>query len=151
MEELSELLLHLLSLGQQLFQGKSPPWRSQFQVDKLLNTTCLIYHPGPTEEKEKEEKIYKTTVEHTDATWITLLIQDQQGGLQLRNQKGNWINANPVENGIIVNTGNVLSQESGGFFKAVCHRVIRTQQSASQTRFSIPFFYNKIGSQTGGC
>jgi len=147
MENLSELILHLLALGQQFFlQSSLPPkWRKQFTINRVLNLMCLVYHPGPRIQD------FLTTAQHTDATWITLLVQNKLGGLQLKNQEGKWINASPVENGIIVNTGNVLFKQSDEFFKAVCHRVIRTKTSSRTTRMSMPFFYNLEGSQTGGC
>jgi len=149
MENLSELVLHLLALGQQFFLSSSEPpeWRKQFTKNRHLNLMCLVYHPGPL----VEGSLFKTTLEHTDATWVTLLAQDKSGGLQLKNQEGTWVNAAPIESGILVNTGNVLFKQSDEFFKAVCHRVIRTETSSRSTRISMPFFYNLKGSNTGGC
>lgn len=44
---------------------------------------------------------------HTDFGTITLLVQDQVGGLKVQRTDGTWIDVEPTENSIIVNVGDV--------------------------------------------
>lgn len=130
-----------------MISKESPSWRQIFKTNAYLAVRGLVYHPGPITDNEK----FLTTAQHSDATWITLLVEDDVGGLEIR-KDDYWMKVPYVEGGIIVNTGNVLASESGGanpFFKAVRHRVVRV--SDSKTRFSMPFFYDREGSKTGGC
>ena len=77
---------------------------------------------------------------------VTLLTVDSTGGLQVGRQDG-WMDVEP--GGILASTGNVLAKASKNFFPAVCHRVVRVNDTA--TRFSMPFFWDQVGSKTGGC
>jgi isopenicillin N synthase-like dioxygenase len=110
----------------------------------------LIYRPGP------EGTV--TTSKHTDATWLTLLVQDSTGGLHVRrnDRTAEWQAVAPLEGAVLVNTGNVLEQETRSapgvsFFPSVCHYVKRVKGAASATRISLPFFYDREGGRTGGC
>ena len=50
---------------------------------------------------------------HTDFGVITLLVQDQVGGLKVRNRDGVWLFVEPVENSIVVNVGDVSDDSFG--------------------------------------
>ncbi len=75
---------------------------------------------------------------HTDAGVLTVLLQDDVGGLQvLRN--GLWHDVAPVEGAFVINTGDMLQVWSNDRYRAALHRV----QAMSQVdRYSIPFFFN---------
>ena len=76
---------------------------------------------------------------HTDYGFITLLAQDDVGGLEVRNKQGNWISAPPVPGSFVMNVGDMLSHWSGGLFASTPHRVIN---SSGKERYSQPFFYD---------
>eukprot|EP01119_Soliformovum_irregulare_P013663 TRINITY_DN3664_c0_g3_i2.p1 TRINITY_DN3664_c0_g3~~TRINITY_DN3664_c0_g3_i2.p1 ORF type:complete len:242 (+),score=75.79 TRINITY_DN3664_c0_g3_i2:3-728(+) len=42
---------------------------------------------------------------HTDYGFLTLLIQDQVGGLEVMNREGEWVKAHPISDAIVVNMG----------------------------------------------
>ena len=68
---------------------------------------------------------------------LTILFQDNLGGLQVQNKSGSWIEAPPVENSFVCNIGDMLSYWKVGRLASTIHRVInRTEQA----RFSIPIF-----------
>ncbi|KAJ3096991.1 hypothetical protein HDU97_005352 [Phlyctochytrium planicorne] len=120
---LSELLVHLLALGQCLRQKSTPAWAHSFKQKRLLGMRCLVYQPGPAPNNGKP---IVTTAHHRDATYVTLLIASHPG-LQIKTRANNWIDV-PVRrnnNAILVNTGRALEMRSDGFYPAVCHRVIR--------------------------
>lgn len=67
--------------------------------------------------------------EHSDWGTITLLIQDMVGGLEVKTLEGQWLDATPVENAILLNSGQLLEYWTGGRFHAAMHRVrIKSKQ-----------------------
>ncbi|KAL3933896.1 MAG: hypothetical protein SGPRY_000082 [Prymnesium sp.] len=76
--------------------------------------------------------------EHTDSGFLTLLLQDDVGGLQAFSQ-GEWIDVPPAGLGVLVcNLGEVAQLVSSGYLLATPHRVLSSQSS----RLSVPFFFN---------
>jgi len=75
---------------------------------------------------------------HTDSGFLTLLLQDDSGGLEAFTQ-GEWIEVVPLGADVLVcNLGEVCQMMSGGYLLATPHRV----RSTPKPRLSIPFFYN---------
>ncbi|KAH0714577.1 hypothetical protein KY284_007482 [Solanum tuberosum] len=61
---------------------------------------------------------------HTDAGGVILLFQDDQvDGLQIL-KDGEWINVQPIQNAIVINTGDQIEVLSNGKYKSVWHRVL---------------------------
>jgi isopenicillin N synthase-like dioxygenase len=74
---------------------------------------------------------------HTDSGFLTILAQDDVGGLQARSSNGSWTDVAPIAETLVVNFGQVLEQWSAGRIRATEHRVL----GAGSDRYSIPFFY----------
>jgi isopenicillin N synthase-like dioxygenase len=74
--------------------------------------------------------------EHTDYGLLTLLVQDDRGGLEVKTREG-WIAAPPLPGTIVCNLGDMLDRLTGGRFRSTPHRV-RNVSGAS--RYSWPFF-----------
>lgn len=74
---------------------------------------------------------------HTDSGFLTLLAQDDVGGLQARVRDARWMDVPPIRDTLVVNFGQVLEQWSAGRFRATEHRVL----GQAIERYSIPFFY----------
>jgi isopenicillin N synthase-like dioxygenase len=75
---------------------------------------------------------------HTDYGCITLLYQDQTGGLQVQGVDGKWVDAPPVEGSFVVNIGDLMQRWTNDRYKSTAHRV--TSPTTDVTRFSMPFF-----------
>jgi isopenicillin N synthase-like dioxygenase len=75
---------------------------------------------------------------HTDAGALTVLLQDEVGGLQVH-QKGCWHDIPPLEGAFVINTGDMMQVWSNDTYLAATHRVLAMQ---SCDRYSIPFFFN---------
>ncbi|KAK9714909.1 hypothetical protein RND81_06G130100 [Saponaria officinalis] len=73
---------------------------------------------------------------HTDSDFITILYQDQVGGLQLV-KDGKWIQVMPNPHALIVNIGDLLQAWSNGVYKSVEHRVVANKKVE---RLSIAYF-----------
>jgi isopenicillin N synthase-like dioxygenase len=75
---------------------------------------------------------------HVDFSWITLLLQDDTGGLEVRTRDGEWLPIEPTPGTLVVNIGEILEFATRGYYAATPHRVV----SGSRSRISIPFFLN---------
>jgi len=95
----------------------------------------LRYPPGKL--KAEKNKVEIGVGEHTDAGCLVLLLQDEVGGLQVKNCDGEWIDAPPMEGAYVVNIGEMLQRWSNNYFLATPHRVINT---SARVRYSAPFF-----------
>lgn len=60
---------------------------------------------------------------HSDHGLLTLIIQNQVGGLQVQHQ-GKWIQVNALPNSLLVNTGDHLEIFSNGKYKSNVHKVV---------------------------
>lgn len=75
--------------------------------------------------------------EHTDYGFLTILGQDDVGGLQVKNREGKWISAPPIEDTFVVNIGDFVQTYSNGKYISTFHRVINT---SGKERYSYPLF-----------
>lgn len=76
--------------------------------------------------------------EHTDYGLLTILLQDANGGLQVKS-KGEWIEAPPVGNSFICNIGDMLEKMTGGLYRSTPHRVLN---KSGNDRLSFPLFFD---------
>ena len=76
--------------------------------------------------------------EHTDAGALTLLLQDEQPGLEVLHD-GVWHLVEPRSDALVVNIGDIVQVWSNDRYRAALHRGL---VSADAERFSAPFFFN---------
>ena len=76
---------------------------------------------------------------HTDFGALTLLVQDDVGGLQVQTPDGLWFNAPKVEDIFAVNIGDMLNRITNGLLKSTPHPVINR---SGKERYSCPFFFD---------
>lgn len=77
---------------------------------------------------------------HKDAGVLTLLWIDGSAGLQVEKGDGEWIDVPPLQNGFVVNIGEMLEYATQGYLKATSHRV--TLNEGTGDRISVPYFFN---------
>ena len=76
--------------------------------------------------------------EHTDYGLLTILKQDDAGGLEVKS-KGEWIAAPPIPGSFICNIGDMLDRMTAGVYRSTPHRV---HNVATRDRLSFPFFFD---------
>ncbi|KAK9157559.1 hypothetical protein Scep_004133 [Stephania cephalantha] len=84
---------------------------------------------------------------HSDISNLTLLLQDDIGGLYVRahctDANGsivqNWVHIPPISGALVINVGDALQIMSNGRYKSVEHRVVA---NGSKDRLSVPIFVN---------
>ncbi|KAI9890254.1 MAG: hypothetical protein M1814_004289 [Vezdaea aestivalis] len=134
MQQLSERLLDLLARA----LGSQGHFSSYMQDS--LSTLRLLHYP-PSQEKQQE----LICTPHTDSGLLTLLRQDNTGGLEVFTQEQEWVQAPYVPGSIVVNIGDLMARISGGRWVATMHRVRRVEKQthlrSGLGRFSVPFFF----------
>ena len=75
---------------------------------------------------------------HSDAGALTVLLQDDVGGLQVETGAG-WVDVTPIDGALVVNVGDMMQIWSNDRYQAAVHRV---RSMAGRPRYSIPFFFN---------
>ncbi len=76
--------------------------------------------------------------EHTDYGLLTLLAQDDAGGLQVKAPQG-WLEAPPLPGTLVCNIGDMLDRLTGGLYRSTPHRAKNT---SGRGRLSFPFFFD---------
>ncbi|CAD7695450.1 unnamed protein product [Ostreobium quekettii] len=75
---------------------------------------------------------------HKDVGMLTLLLQDDVGGLQVEHG-GEWVDIPPIEGAYVVNVGDMMQVFSNDAICSPVHRVVPPREGS---RYSAPFFYN---------
>lgn len=141
-ETMLEYMAALTQLGHTLMSGlalslslEESYFTDRYTADPL--TLFRIFHYPPVPEKASKDPQWGVG-EHTDYGVLTILKQDDIGGLQVKS-KSRWIAAPPVPNSFVCNIGDMLDRMTGGLYRSTPHRV---QNVSGRSRLSFPFFFD---------
>ncbi len=104
---------------------------------KRLQRTQIIYYPPHPPQAEADQF---GLAPHTDFGCITLLWQDDSGGLEvLERSSKTWIPAPPIPGTLVINVGDLLGRWTNDRYASTPHRVVNR---SGHERFSIATFYD---------
>jgi isopenicillin N synthase-like dioxygenase len=105
-----------------------PAFRGAIAIQRLL-----YYPPHPGE----FDGTLHGAAPHTDYGNLTLLAQDDAGGLELQMRDGTWIDVEPTPGAFVCNIGDCLMRWSNDVYVSNLHRVVNR---SGRPRYSIAFF-----------
>lgn len=129
-------LAHTVMRGIALSLGlEASYFADRYTADPLILFRIFNYPPNPF--VHSNEQLWSVG-EHTDYGLLTILKQDDCGGLQIRSNH-RWIDAPPIPNTFVCNIGDMLDRMTGGLYRSTPHRV---RNLANRDRLSFPFFFD---------
>jgi len=132
MRALGDLLLGLIARS----LDQPDDWFKPYFKSNGGNLRMIKYPPQPSAAEFNQ----LGAGAHTDWGGVTILAQDEIGGLEVRNVAGEWIQAKPVANSFIINVGDLMARWTNGLYNSNFHRV--RNNDTVRDRYSIPFFYD---------
>ena len=141
---LTEYLRALESVGRHLVRaisiglGLGPDTLTNHWFRDPVILLRLFHYPPPDPGPPDHGAPNHGVGEHTDYGFLTMLWQDQQGGLEVRTNAG-WVPVPPEPEVFVCNIGDMLERLTAGRYRSTPHRV-RSPQDGE--RISIPFFFD---------
>ncbi|MEZ5041616.1 MAG: 2-oxoglutarate and iron-dependent oxygenase domain-containing protein [Saprospiraceae bacterium] len=127
---------HTLMKGIALSLGLDQSYFAEKYTTDPLTLFRIFNYPYRPQAEATEERW--GVGEHTDYGVLTILKQDDAGGLQVKSQ-AQWIAAPPIPNSFVCNIGDMLDRMTGGLYRSTPHRVLNTSK---RDRLSFPFFFD---------
>jgi len=106
------------------------------QVFKNLGAVAILNYYPPFDHSVVKRTQWSFSP-HTDYGGFTLLLQDNLGGLQVRNSAGEWIDIPPIPGTLVVNIGDLFATWTNDLYTSNLHRALNVSDRA---RVSFPFF-----------
>ena len=135
MERLARRLMGLFALA----LGLPSDAFAGFMHDPTCTTRLLHYPPQPVAAAPGQIGCGA----HTDWGALTLLAQDDAGGLQVQRADGRWLDVEPMPQALVVNTGDMMQRWTNDRWRSTMHRVIN--QRSGRDRWSIAYFFDLDG------
>ncbi len=132
MNALSLRLMQLLALSLDLPED----YFDASCADPMVTLRMVRYPPHP---ENADERTFGAGA-HTDWGAVTVLAQDNLGGLEVQMPDNSWVPATPIPGTFVVNLGDMVPRWTNGLYHSNPHRV-RNLHSGGAPRYSIPFFY----------
>jgi isopenicillin N synthase-like dioxygenase len=104
-------------------------------ADPLVTLRLLRY---AQETSKPDEGVYACGA-HSDYGILTLLLTDENAGLQILTKDKEWIDVPPKPFAFVINLGDMLERWTNGLFRSTVHRVLT---NGDAERYSLPCFYD---------
>ena len=111
---------------------------SEMIANSRLNLMRIIHYP-PLESDIPDGAIRASA--HGDINLITVLPASSQAGLQLLRESGDWMDIKCDPGWLVINSGDMLNECSGGYYPSTIHRVLNPKgESTKLPRYTMPVF-----------
>ncbi|KAF3446703.1 hypothetical protein FNV43_RR11883 [Rhamnella rubrinervis] len=132
-EEVKRLCLEILELLGMSLGLDDPLYYRRFFEDDYSMMRCNWYPPC------NDPSLSLGTGPHSDPTSITILHQDQVGGLEVF-VDDKWYSIRPIQDAFVVNLGDTFKALTNGIYKSSLHRAVvnRYKERKSLTFFMCP-------------
>lgn len=90
-------------------------------IDRPLSRASVTYYPPQPPHLGADQF---GVAPHTDFGVLTVLSQDDIGGLEIQDLNGDWIAATPIPGTLVVNVGDLLTRWTNDQLRSTPHRVI---------------------------
>ena len=127
---------HVLMEGIALSLGFGASYFADRYTREPLTLFRIFNYPGNPAAPDDEPRW--GVGEHTDYGLLTILKQDDTGGLQVKSG-GGWMAAPPIPGAFLCNIGDMLDRMTAGQYRSTPHRV---QNVTRRDRLSFPFFFD---------
>lgn len=101
-----------------------------------MSRASFVYYPPQDEELGPDQF---GVGPHTDFGVLTVLCQDDVGGLQVQDLAGDWVTAHPIPGSLVVNVGDLLARWTSHAYRSTPHRVVN---SSGRERLSLVLAYD---------
>jgi isopenicillin N synthase-like dioxygenase len=115
--------------------GLDPDFFRERFAKPLARCSLIYYPPQPPESGSDQFGV----APHSDYGGLTLLNQDDTGGLQVRTRAGEWVTATPIPGAFVVNIGDLMARWTNDRFVSTPHRVVN---SSGKARYSVGVFFD---------
>lgn len=133
--EMERLARRLMALFEQAL-GLPRGALDAYMREPMCTTRLLHYPPQPVSALPGQIGCGA----HTDWGALTLLSQDDAGGLQVQGSDGHWLDVPPVDGSFVVNVGDMTQRWTNDRWRSTLHRVVN--RHAGRDRFSIAYFFD---------
>jgi isopenicillin N synthase-like dioxygenase len=127
---------HAIMSGVALSLGLARTYFADRYTGDPLILFRIFNYPGSSSPADAEPRW--GVGEHTDYGLLTILKQDDTGGLHVKS-RDRWIPAPPVRGAFLCNIGDMLDRMTGGEYRSTPHRV---KNVSGRDRLSFPFFFD---------
>ncbi|KAM9991958.1 hypothetical protein ACTFIZ_012639 [Dictyostelium cf. discoideum] len=140
---LMELIAISLNLSADYFSSRYT--KDPLILYRIFNYPSIVSIGGDVDNKttgessDNDDKVEWGVGEHTDYGVLTILYQDDVGGLQVHSKNG-WISAPPIKGTFVCNIGDMLDRMTGGLYRSTPHRVELNR--SGRDRISFPLFFD---------
>jgi len=131
----------MIQLGRKITQGLSISLglpRNYFEPYMNKSHSYMRITNYPPYNGSKKKNIGDGIGPHIDYGFLTILLQDKVGGLEIKNTNNKWFSVPIIPDTLLINIGHMIQRWTNDYYMATIHRVIPPK---NEMRCSLPFFF----------
>ena len=124
-------VVHLIAISLDLHED----FFDRFLVNPTTSGLTLRHYPPRSASAPEGQVSFGA---HTDLGCVTILAQDDVGGLDVRTLSGEWVPVTPTRGDLIVNIGDIMARWTNDRYQSNYHRVL--EPSSGRDRYVAALF-----------